>query len=203
MTLTELINSVYSVTNRPDLVAQTDLMVKQATLKLHHSDYYYRDLFETGLVFGSPAFIQQADIKSLIPRWRANKYLRKSDVSGTPGNFFELVSTENVLDSYSVQREDIYYNAGDILQLKSSTQIQYCFYGCYRNPDITTAGFSSFIAVDFPFAIITDAAASIFKRTGKDSESAELRLEVWGDPSKKRRGFVDDIRDSNIQAIGY
>jgi hypothetical protein len=203
MNLAELIAGVKTVVNRQDLTAQVDLAVKQSTLKLHHTDYYYRDLFETGLMFGSAAFIQQADIKSLIPRWRANKYLRKSDVNGALGDFFEIIVPEHVLDSYNVQREDVYYVGGDILQVKSSTSFQYALYGCYRHPDITDLGYSSFIAVDFPYAIITDAAASVFKRIGKDSESAELRMEVWGDPTKKRRGMVDDIRDSNVSAQGY
>ena len=59
MTLNELIAEVYTITNRPDLVAQTLMAVRSATLKLHQSDYYYKDIFETGFQFTSAEYLQQ------------------------------------------------------------------------------------------------------------------------------------------------
>jgi len=203
MTLTELVNGVYAVTNRPDLVALTEQFVKQATLKLHQLDFFYKDLFETGMIFGSPEIVQQVDIKSLIPRWRANKYLRKSDASGSLGNFIEDIKVpENSLDSYNIIRDDVYYVAGDLLNIRSSTALQYVLYGCFRYPDITTLSFSSFIAIDHPYAIINDAATSIFKRVGKDSEAALMRTLVWGD-GKNDKGLAGDIIMSNTATTGY
>ena len=79
MTLTELQAEVYTLTNRPDLTAQTLAAVRSATLKLHQLDYFYKDLFETSLVFSSSEFIQQLEFRSLVPRWRALKYIRKLD----------------------------------------------------------------------------------------------------------------------------
>ena len=50
-TLTDLCADVYTITNRPDLINETKLAVKAATLKMHQSDYYYRDLLEQGITF--------------------------------------------------------------------------------------------------------------------------------------------------------
>jgi len=203
MVLAELVSGVYAVTNRPDLVALTDQFIKQATLKLHQLDFFYKDLFETGLIFGSPETIQQVDIKSLIPRWRANKYLRKSDANGALGDFIEdIVVPENSLDSYNVIRENVYYVAGNLLNIRSDSALQYVLYGCFRYPDITSLSFDSWIAVDHPYAIINDAASSIFKRTGKDSEAAMMRTIVWGD-GKNDRGLAGDIIMSNSRTTGY
>ena len=41
----------HTITNRPDLINETKLAVKAATLKIHQSDYYYRDLIEQGIAF--------------------------------------------------------------------------------------------------------------------------------------------------------
>lgn len=205
MTLTELSTAVIDITGRPDLTALTDLFIKQATLKIHQQDYFYKDLFETGLDFGSEATLQQVDIKSIIPRWRANSYLRKSDVDGTPGDFIiDIKIPQNSLDSYNIIRENVYYVSGSLLNIRSSTAFRYTLYGCFRNPDVTTVGYDagqSFVAIDHPFAIIADAASNIFKRVGKDSEAAFFRQTVWGD-GRNDKGLIGDVIMTNTTTEG-
>jgi len=115
-TFAELLADVYTLTNRPDLVAETKLAVKMATLKMHQSDYYYKDISETGITFLAADTIQQLDYRTLIPRWRALKYFRKSDSTGLPGDFLTLLTPEDVLDGYGYQRTDICYVAGEMGQ---------------------------------------------------------------------------------------
>ena len=43
-TLAALLADVYSLTTRPDLVAESTVAVRKATLKAHLSDYFFRDL---------------------------------------------------------------------------------------------------------------------------------------------------------------
>jgi len=178
MNLAELTAEVYTITGRPDRVAETLTAVKAATLKAHQSDYYYKDIFETGVAFDSAEFIQQLDYRALLPLWRAIKYLRKYDVSTTPttpGRFLDLIVPENVLDRYQVEKTNIYYAAGAYINIKSDTAEQYYLLGCYLNPDITSAGYNSWIAQDHPYCIIFDAAATVFKAVGKDEEAAAYR----------------------------
>jgi len=42
-TLNSLMDDVYILTNRPELVAETRLAVKKATLKLHQLDFFAKD----------------------------------------------------------------------------------------------------------------------------------------------------------------
>lgn len=196
MQLAELITEVYTLTGRPDRVAETASAIKSATLKAHQSDYYYKDLFETGIAFSTSDYVQQFDYRTLIPLWRASKYLRKYDnTSGTPGKFLNLIEPEEVLDRYSVEKTNIYYYAGAFLNLKSDTEEQYYLYGCYVNPDITTATYSSWIALDHPYAIIYDAAATVFKAIGKDEEASSFRVLVAEQ--------IAMVKQSNIVAQGY
>jgi len=196
MTLTELIAEVYTLTNRPDRVAETLSAVRSATLKAHQSDYYYKDIFETVLKFDSAEYVQSLDYRLLIPRWRAIKYLRKYDNStSTPGHTLEIILPDNVFDDYKVQKNDIAYVAGAYVQINSSTQEQYYLLGCYLAPDITQATYNSWVALDHPWAIIYDAAATVFKAIGKDDEAAAFRA-LYAEQ-------ISDLRISNIQAIGY
>lgn len=196
MTLNELIQEVYTITGRSDRSAETLTAVKAATLKAHQSDFYYKDLFETGIAFDTSAYIQALAYRNLIPRYRAIKYMRKYDfTNSTPGNFLTIIPPDLVMDRYNVEKTNIAYVAGDYIQIKSDTQEQYYLFGCYVNPDITSNNYTSWIALDHPYCIIFDAAGTVFKAIGKDDESTtykNLGLEQ-----------IAMLKSSNIVPQGY
>lgn len=182
MTLTELHAAVYEITNRPDLVSRTLLAIQTATLKAHQEDFYTKDLFETGISFDDSLAHQQLLYKSLLPRWRAAKYFRKFDATALPapgvafsgsGAIFEKIVPELVFDSYSTEKQNIWYSAGDVIHLYSSTSFDRILCGCYLNPDVSSGTFTSWIAVDVPQAIYLEAAATIFRMIGKGAESRD------------------------------
>lgn len=177
MTLAELVQEVYYLTARPDLVNETSAAIRSATLKAHQSDYYWKDLYEAGIAFSSAEFVQNLDYRALLPNWRSLKYLRKFDpTTNTPGGLeMTVVPAEGIFDDYSIQKQDICYGAGAYIQINSSTEEQYYLLGAYLNPIITTAGYNSWVALDHPYFIIFDAAATIFKAIGKDDEAASYR----------------------------
>lgn len=176
MTLTELQAEVYTITKRPDLVAETLLAVRQSTLALHQADFYWRDLYETGISFSVPHYYQELEYRTLIPRFRSLKFIRKSDSTGTAGKFFTVVQPESVLDDYGSDRTDVCYAAGESIEIKSSTQIQYILLGCYLNPNISVSSYESWIALDHPYAIVYEAAEKVFKMIGKSEEFAAYKL---------------------------
>jgi hypothetical protein len=196
MTLTELAAEVYTITNRPDLVTQTLTAIRSATLKMHQSDYYYKDLREQGVSFLSAEYVQQIEYRSLFPKWRALKYIRKTDVTGTEqGKFLEIITPESVLDDYKSNRADVCYVAGEVVQIRSSTQLQYCIVGRYDNPDITEAGYNSWIALDHPYAIVFEAASLVFKMIG-DTDQFAAYNQLAGMQ-------LLELRNTNVLAQGY
>jgi hypothetical protein len=195
MTLTELQDEVYTITKRPDLIAETLLAVRQATLALHQSDFFWKDIAETGLSFPISAYLQEIEYRSILPRFRAIKYLRKSDSAGATGAFFDVITPEAVLDLYGTDRTNICYAAGASIEIKSSTQFQYVILGYYQNPVVTTVGFDSWIALDHPYAIVLEAAEKVFKMIGKTEEFAAFKF--LRDEERNRLSL------SNIQAVGY
>lgn len=182
-TFAELVADVKLMTNRPDLDSEIKLAVKAATLKAHQTDYYPNDIFETALQWTPVAYQQSLDYRLLIPRWRSFKYLRKYTPGTTPaddvdGKFFEVVDPNYVLDSYRLNKENVCYLAGEQIEIRSSTQDEYMLLGCYIYPDITEATYSSWIALDHPFAIVYEATSKIFKQTGYDEQAAMMNKEV-------------------------
>jgi hypothetical protein len=192
----DIVAEVYSLTNRPDLVNETALAVRAATLKAHHSDFYYKDVFETGISFSSAEYIQSLPYKDLIPLWRSPKYIRKVDASTTPPTplgFLQLVAAEDALDSYRVSKENVYYIAGTNIQLRSRAQQQYYVVGCYVHPDVTQANYNSWIADEHPYAIIYEATAIIFKTIGYDEQ-----VKAYRDMVMEEIGL---LKMSNLEAV--
>ena len=194
-TFAELQADVVTITNRPDLVSETKLAVKAATLKMHRADFFYKDVYETGISFSSENYSQQLEYRTLLPRFRSLKYLRKSDVTGIAGGFFQILTPAEVLDTYGIEKQNICYAAGELIQIKSSTNFQYALLGCYLNPDLADATYSSWIALDHPYAIVYEAAITVFKAIGYDEQSATF--------SKMAAEQLAMIRTSNIQVEGY
>lgn len=197
-TLTSLIADVYTLTNRPDLVGETLLAVKSATLKAHHSDFFPKDLQEEGVQFGFSLTQQTLEYKTLVPRWRSLSYLRKFDYStppGTPGKFLEILTPTNVLDSYSVNKEDVCYLAGLELNIRTREAQQYFLLGCYVHPNLVTETYSSWIADEHPYAIIYEAAATVFKTIGFDEQEAAYRRMV--------ADLYAELKSDNLLANGY
>jgi hypothetical protein len=190
----ELLDDVYTITNRSDLVAETKLAVRSATLRAHHSDFYSKDLFESGLEFDTKTNIQQLFPRELFPRYRALKYFRIHD--GTqPMQFLDVITPEEVLDGYKLTRNNVCYEAGLALNLRSATDFQFALIGMYLNPVITEEGYSSWIADSYPFAIVYEAASTIFKMTGELEQVASSR--------QMSAEFMAELKNSNIVANGY
>lgn len=197
MTLTELRQEVYTLTNRPDLVTQTLTAIRAATLKIHQADYFYKDLFETGVLFSSSQYLQSLDYRGLVPQWRALKYLRKTDASAAQDDvFFKVIPIpEAVEDQYLLNQNDVCYVAGSSIQIRSSTLFRYALLGCYINPIITEAGYNSWLALDHPYAVIFIAAATVFKAVGDTEQFAAFTMLAAEQ--------LAEVKLTNIQAIGY
>ena len=166
-----LVADVITITKRPDLVSETNLAVKAATLKAHQSDDYIKDFDEYSIAFDTSAYYHTLDYKTLLPNWRKPRYIRKYDnVGAAYGVFLGYVEPEKAIDEYKVDRTDIFYVAGANVQIKSSTLLQYILVGVYENPIVTSTGYNSWIANDHPFAIVYEAAAIVFKMIGRDDQ---------------------------------
>lgn len=183
MTLTELCNEVAGLTIRPDLVATTiKSQVKAATLRAHARVDYWRDLEQDQITFASSAYIQQLPVSGL-PRFKKFSYVRIWDPSGldpltqaqtgAPGLFFDILNDPNqVLNDYKLEKPRVVYAAAGNLNFRSNTTFKYVLLGWFRGPIISPeVNYRSWIAEEFPYAIIFDAARAVMKTIGWDEQS--------------------------------
>ena len=154
----QIVNEVYLITNRPDLVMETASAIKSATLKAHKTDYYSKDIHETGIEFDTAEFRQSLDYTQLISNFRSFKYLRKVvDELDDRGMFFDVVTPEETMDGYGVNLTDVAYVAGRVLEIRSSTAFDRALLGCYVYPIVRAEAYESWIARIHPFAIVYES----------------------------------------------
>ena len=175
-TFNELLDLVYELTNRPDLSGITTSAIRAATLKAHQTDFYSKDIYETGVEFDTLDYRQSLDYYNLISNFRALSYIKRVEsVTDDVGKFMEIITPAEVLDSYGYNRSDIAYVAGRVLEIRSSVTFQYTLMGAYVFPIVTAdTAFSSWIAELYPFAIVYEAARVVFKAIGYDEQSAQM-----------------------------
>ena len=180
MQLSDMITEVYSLTNRPDLVAETLSALKTATLQMHHKDFWYKDLQQATLQLQQADYVGVFDT-SLLQRYRAMKFIRKwyptginsvtLQSTGVGGPRLTQIDPDSIFDSYARERSDVYYIAGRSVNIKTSDQLSTFLVGWYRHPDINVATYDSWIAEEHPYAIIQSAAGQVFKLIGYDEQS--------------------------------
>jgi hypothetical protein len=199
-TFAQLVADIKILTNRPDLDSEIKLAVKAATLKAHITDYYPKDLYETAITWSPVAYFQSLAYRTLIPRWRSLKYLRKytpavGTTAAVTSTFFEMISPEAAMDIYAINRDNVCYIAGEELNIRSSTEDDYMLLGCYLFPDITETTYSSWVAAEMPFVIEYEATSKIFKMIGYDEQAAMFNKEMVEQFTL--------LRNTYIQGVGY
>lgn len=196
MNFNELVAEVITLTRRPDLTDRISPAVRAATLKAHHSDFYYKDLYEQSVEFGQEYYIQNFLPTDIFPNFRQAKYIRfwHGDVDGFPGAFLEPIQIENSIDGYDCTKADVFYMAGQLLQIRTSAPIKRCLFGAYVHPIITPVNaYCSWIANEYPWAIIYEAARTVFKGIGKDQEASEMSRLVGEEYQILRMSVVDAV----------
>lgn len=234
MNFTQLCAAVVTETNRADLITQIQQAVFASTLKMHGIDFFDKDILTAHAVFDTPAYIQVLDTTSL-PRWRRGAFFRKDYPStynaweATPTNLpplfndfraglvssqvaralLEFIDPDEIFDDYGTERNDIAYQAGTSIFIRSSTSLQFLNLGWYAWPecDISNVGvnYSSWIAGEFPYAIVYDAASAILQKTGQTD--AARKYDAVPDPRQNFGGGlvysqIDNLLKSNISNLG-
>lgn len=174
-TLAELKADVLTIVKRPDLANDIELHTKNAILKAHSADYWKGDLLETAFTFAVSSVNYSLDKTSLIARWKKIKYLNTID-----NNTLDIIRPLTPIDvmqfkdQYDYLKDYVFYEAGSNLQIRVGDGWKYFGLGVYIYPDTTLAN-PSWIADQFPFAIVYEAARTMFKTIGYDEQSTSMK----------------------------
>jgi hypothetical protein len=169
MNLGELCADVYVLTNRNDLVSETQLAIRAAARKFHLWDFWMRDLQERVLAFDASGQNFSFDIPSNFQNWRKFSYIRPVDpISGVPfDRYINPVSADKVFDEFGRNKTDVFYVAGTKMNMKTSDSQQTFLFGWYTIPNLSTMNFSSWLADLYPELLIYEAAGYILQIIGQ------------------------------------
>lgn len=196
MNFGELYAEVVAITKRPDLQARTEGAIKAATQKMHMADFFYKDLVEVPVQFSEELFIQNFIPTEVLPQFRKVKYIRfwHGDIDGRVGKFLEPIQIENAVDGYGYHRENVFYMAGQMLQTRTCPAVSRVLFGAYVNPIIApTDKFSSWIANEVPYAIIYEAARTVFRSISLQEQAQEYQRLTMEIVAEMRMSYVDDV----------
>lgn len=196
MNFTEIYNEVILITKRPDLVDRTKQAIRSATIKAHHSDFYFKDLVEVPVQFTTLFFLQSFIPTEVVPTFRMAKYIRlwNGGMDGDVGTFLTPIQIENSLDQYKNIKTNVFYMAGQLLQIRGATTLDKVLFGCYVNPVITPeTSYSSWVANEQPYAIIYEAARQIFKSISFTEQANEYSNLVQEEYAELKLSYVDSV----------
>lgn len=201
----DTVADVYTVTNRADLVAETALAVRQATLSMHRSDFYKRDMAEIQLTL-TPSSIFQLDIPTYFPQWRNFAYIRPFDTTSMSFSSIMIagdsfLKPDAIFDEYLIEKKNVAYVAGTNLNIKLEADYGGFAVGYYKNPILTPeASYDSWIATDHSAVIILDASIRVLGMIGYEEAAARLRRLLYdpgpeGAPSEFNRFRAAALED--------
>lgn len=92
-------------------------------------------------------------------------------------DFLKRVDIGDILDPYGYEKQNVWYQAGQQLNMKSNTAFQFATIGYYKYPNIDITGtnqpnFQSWIAQELPYVIIYRACASVHAKISEDKAYA-------------------------------
>lgn len=199
-TLNSLAADAYTITNRPDLVAETLLSLRKAIRKYHGADTFKRDLAITRIDMTAQTpmmpnqyrwnldlslFAQLRRFKGvnyptdLVPPYNQTPApLVDWTLGSTRAREYHEVAPDNLFDSYGYERQNYFFVTGNTVTLKSGWYVDYLDFAYYQWPIVPTdptATLASWIVNEYPDAVIEEASGAVFKMIGKDEEYQRFR----------------------------
>lgn len=181
MTFSELFAEVVTVTNRPELLDDIKVGLRRSTLKMHGLEFWKFDLQQKYVSISPQSYNFQISIADNFPNWRQWCFIKGFNPTGYDsllntytGSWlqdFNPADANRLINSYGKQFSDVYYTAGKDCNFRSSIPLQMILVGYYSRPVITPEiQYDSWIAREYPYAIIDDACKGIFKAIGMDDK---------------------------------
>ena len=122
---------VFTWTNRSDLVAETELALRQAIRTAHRQGKFWRDLTTTvlsALPVDQP--IQAIDIETDLPNFKQICYIK----SGYEDKYYSEATAVDLLDNDGYIRTNVYWGIGNTLNIRGEAAEDMLEIAYYRQP---------------------------------------------------------------------
>lgn len=167
----DLIADVITITNRPELLAETKLGIRAAVVKLHGLEFWREDRVEETVA------VTVANSEFSIPTTALTSPVRKIDgvKKADSDVYFEEIDPKQVLDGFGHRRYNSYYRMGNLLNFLTDSGDTSVIVIYYKHPVAVETGFSSWIAETYPILVALEAASFVFSAIGDKEQEAKVR----------------------------
>lgn len=179
----QLMDDVITKTNRPELVAETQLAIRNALQFVHLQDFWQRDAVEQLFTFPAANYVFQLDVSAQFTRFRKIRYIKKYDANNgviidNPENEFKEADPSRLFDRYGCQRNNIFYLAGTSLNIRSGSQDSAYIISWYSYPLVLPETMQSWIADMYPAIIVEKAVSEVYRSIGMTDDANRLEKYV-------------------------
>jgi len=191
-------NAVVTLTNRPDMPAETALGVSNATLTIHLADHFPRDIVSTDVPSATPAYTQSIDTQTYFPRFRDVAAVALLDVDGNqiPSPEIEVVEFGDFwVPGYpGVPKQNICWLAGTNLNVRSAVNAYGTTVDWFQSPTLLRDTYNSWIADVFPDPLIWYAAMVVWNRSGNENKAQETFRMLYGTPGNDYTALIPTLK---------
>lgn len=168
MTLTQLFDEVVTITNRSDLISETNYAIKAAITKAHNADEWLPDMTAVRV---TPTYNEDLDLYQIFTQEEPFVRFKKAlTITKRPVPILlDSVSPDNLFDAYGSLASNIWYLAGSVINVRTSG-IEEAEVTYLTRPDLSELGFSSWIADNYSHVITSGASSIVFDMLGKGDE---------------------------------
>lgn len=193
-----LVADVITLTNRPELTAETSLGVRNGLIRAHLCDQFPRDMQTSVLTNAGVSTTLFTIDSSALTRFRTISAARLLDVDGNViyNPEIEVVELGNIYDpDYpGVRKQNICYQAGTNLNIYVPCGTYGCSLDWFQSPAVTRDTITSWIAQMFPDVIIWEAAAFVWNRTGNTEKAREAMVTLKGTQQAPETGLYSLLK---------
>jgi hypothetical protein len=165
---------VITLTNRPDLTAETQVAVRTATLSVHSFGAYPRDLCTMPVKLPNPAYMVSIDAQIQLPRLRGLSTIQAMDSSYNPLEYpeIEIVEIGAIRDSeYKTLKNNIAYIAGTAVNVRCDIMAYGFLVEFFQLPQVRREQYNSWIAQLAPDIIVYQAASIVLSTNGNEEKA--------------------------------
>jgi len=182
-TFAEMQSLVIGITKRPELVTMTDLAIRTATLRAHHTDFFPRDRASALFSYTLPttsAFVDIANIFATAPQLRIPEWLQGEDpATQQPTEILDyLNSYKEFWDDDNVRKTSVFCQIGESFRVSFASATGSARLWYFKNPIVSAAGYSSWIADTYDMELAQWAAGIVWARTGLQEQANNAQAQV-------------------------
>ena len=170
---TDLLDEVYTLTNRPELVAETAIALRKAVRTAHASARFWRDLVEVPVTGLAVQQVQEISLDLYAPRFRQTAYIKSNSYTDL---YFSPVTIDDLLDADGYGRVNAYWGFGNTLRLRAANVEDNYLLGYYQFPIVSPAdSFTSWIVNEHRDYIVVSAALVVLGSIGEGEIKATMQ----------------------------